>query len=54
MMGMGGKTLKIIQKYERENKGNIPRLVALPSPRLRKMEPDCFLVFENKLDLRWK
>ena len=33
MMGMGEKTPKNT-KNEYENKGKIPRLVALPSPRL--------------------
>ena len=40
MMGMG-------EKYPRKTKSNeikekVPRLVALPSPRLRKVEAGCF------------
>ena len=54
MMGMGEKP-RNLQKAK--TKENIPRLVALLSSRLRKMETDCFPVSENtenKPDLpRW-
>ena len=39
MMGMGEKTPKYVQ-YEKQ--GKILRLVALPSPRLRKWGPTVF------------
>ena len=43
-MGMGEKHRNIQKTKQRKN---IPRLVALPSPRLYEVEADCFPVSEN-------